>query len=165
MNFHLRTSSTTVEAWAAQRLPYEPKGWKWEFRDALREALKRLEADPDLILEAVYSSDSTDFCDAENVVFYNVGAGAYSHLVRTGLRFERWQTRPPTCPVQLDATHYHGYRLVEAESESSFWSVGEAAASWSFQVESLHGERKPHEFWGAMRRGDVHSDHALAGGC
>ena len=46
-----------VEAWSADRLPFEPKGWKRDFRDELRAALVQLVASAGEILAAEYVSE------------------------------------------------------------------------------------------------------------
>lgn len=79
----------SVTAWSRRRLAFEPRGTMIEYRNAIRHALRNLgsEAGPALIV--TYLAPDDDFVDVENAALYNVGSGAYSHLVRGGLSCER----------------------------------------------------------------------------
>ena len=52
-----------VEAWAQQRLKFDPKLWMKEYRDELRSALRELTAGDNEGLYAAYCSPQRDLCD------------------------------------------------------------------------------------------------------
>jgi hypothetical protein len=83
------------------------------FRDHLRAALTQLPAVPGRGPAARHASPDDDFADVENVALYNVGAGAYSHLVADGLTCFR--TRSP------DHRHHLTYRVAALEEP---WPAG-----------------------------------------
>lgn len=86
-----------VEAWSERRLPFEPRGDSLRFRTALRVALTGLVATRASGLRAEFASTSRDLVDAENVLFYNVGASAFAR--RSGFRVVRAMGR---CPGTTD---------------------------------------------------------------
>lgn len=85
----IRADHRRAEAWSTTRLQFEPKGWQIEYRDALRRALKELEPADGSVLHGNYATPDHDFVDLENVLLYNVGSGAYSHLLAEGLHLRR----------------------------------------------------------------------------
>ena len=127
--------STTVEAGSSVRLPFEPHGELYKYRDALRAALRKLTPAPSHGLVATYLSPDSEFVDAENVLLYNVGAGSYSHLVAGGLFVSREPSaddlhhlRYPVAPIPVLPP---GKRLasiestvpVDLHSPGAWWSV------------------------------------------
>lgn len=62
-----------LETWSIQRLPFEPKvgDWRFDFRGTIRDGANGLHSKLGQVLHAVYGSRSTNFCDAENILFYN----------------------------------------------------------------------------------------------
>ena len=75
-------SAHRVEAWSTIRLPFEPNGWLLDYRNELRTALRAMRTTQVSILLAEYATPDDEFADLENVLLYNVGSGAYSHLAR-----------------------------------------------------------------------------------
>lgn len=111
----LRKSASSVEAWSASRLPFQPRGSMTALRDALRTALRELSVEPGTGLDAVYAATSADRCDAENVLFYNVGMGALQHLMGDRVRFRRSYVNKPA-PQELGTVsldHYLSYRAID----------------------------------------------------
>ena len=130
------TSGKVVEAWSAQRLPYEPRGWLLGFRNDLRAALRPLAAAPDQLLGAVYASEHKGFFDVENVLFYNVGPAFLKGAGRYGVRYERaYQVPLPQQPLAWSAGHYHRYYLDAAAGRPAHWGTGAVLAS-------LHAETR-----------------------
>ncbi len=146
-----------VELWSTERLPFEPKGWKRDMRDQLRDAIRRsTPMDPCLILEAVYTSQDHGFCDVENVLVYNPGPSTFHHLCRTGLRLERRFEDPPPAPRPLSTPPFHHHLYTSTHDEmSSYWVEDSLLAEWSFSTEPLVGEIKPDSIWMAAARGQV----------
>ena len=122
----------SVEAWSAERLPFEPKGWKLQFRNDVREALRKLSFVPDSNLVALYLSPVTGYCDVENIVFYNVGSASFAHLQCKGIRFERVFSQPPMPPSNIvdGAKHYLSYTLTDRERGFTYWEPIHLLAKW-----------------------------------
>ena len=78
-----------VDAWSMRRLPFEPSGWLVDFRSQLATACRRLIADQDQVLHAIYSSAVHELGDIENVLTYNLGTGAIRRAATYGLILER----------------------------------------------------------------------------
>lgn len=110
--FLVRTSDTGVEGWAAAPLPFEPKGAMLEYRQALRRALGQLAPTEDRVLHGEYASADPRHCDVENLLLYNVGVGAFSHLGAEEVVLTRSWSPPPVPPGAPTAlTHYHRYDI------------------------------------------------------
>jgi len=117
---------------------------------------------PGRALHAVYVSDEEGFVDAENVLIYNVGSGAFSHLCQRGLCFERCFGPPPEPPkaFSVRATHYHRYGVVEPENVRHKWTATQTLASWRDVVcPAVHSGSKPAEVWQAMKQGCIRPTH------
>jgi hypothetical protein len=137
-----------VEAWSMLRLSFEPKGWLRHFREDLGQAIRRLAADAGQVLHADYISESRELCDAENVLFYNVGSGCFARSASAGLRFERGHGPIPQPPVGLSAEHYHRYRLSPAGSHFVHWRRGRTLARWEDALfDSSAALRLPAQVW------------------
>ncbi len=93
----------SVTAWNRQRLPFAPRGEIADYRNAIRRDLRSLTGGSGRALTATYWSPDDGFVDAENAALYNIGSGAYSHLVAGGLYCER-RTSP-------DDKHHLTYSL------------------------------------------------------
>ncbi|HUP86846.1 MAG TPA: hypothetical protein VM143_14405 [Acidimicrobiales bacterium] len=139
-----------VEAWSVRRLPFEPKGSMLEFRSALRAALSALDTRIGR-LRCAYSSASTDFCDAENVLLYNVGMSSFGRLTEHSVTFERSHL-VPTCPEPLSGPALHHLRYT-TQSDTTFlhWQIGAEIAA----VETATPRRvdKAADWWWATRTG------------
>ena len=90
----IRVSDHCVEAWSRSRLPFQPKGDAIEFRNALRGTLAELALPTGHRLHTTYASLLPDFCDAENVLFYNLGMSHVRHLMRYGVGLNRGYSMP-----------------------------------------------------------------------
>jgi hypothetical protein len=142
-----------VEAWSAERLPFEPKGWLLQLRAELRAALKRLTSSRRSVLSALYGSPVRGFCDPENVLIYNVGPGHVSAAAAGGLRVER-SYNCPCAPESLEcpAEHYWRYRAAPVDEEFSAWREGRLVAAWSrVPMPPLSETIKPGAVWFSMR--------------
>ena len=85
-------------------------------------------------LRCIYGSRSTELCDAENVLLYNVGLSTFSRLTSKALIFERSFNVPP-CPVPLagPSEHHHLY-VVDSDDQFVSWSVSAVTASFGGKV-------------------------------
>jgi hypothetical protein len=123
----------TVEAWSTSRLPFEPKGWLLELRAELRTALKRVRSRDGRVLSALYGSPISGYCDAENILIYNVGASHMAAASVSGLRVER-SYRSPDPPADLDGGADHYWRYSHAPT-------GEPFAAWREERTVARGRR------------------------
>lgn len=98
-----------VDLWSDIRLPFEPKGAARDMRTALGEALSILHAAPREALAATYTSTSRSACDAENVLFYNVGVSRFRHLPIREARFFRRFDTPQPAPSGTRYAHHSRY--------------------------------------------------------
>lgn len=151
-----------VEAWSTKRLQFEPKGWQLIFREDLRSAIASLAAAPNELLHAVYVSPDKTPSDTENILFYNVGEGAFANSALNGLRFERAFVRPSQCPISLTKMplHYHRYSLRTPNSDLEHWIEGDVLARLNAPLGSVNTNTKPASIWFAVKNGSVQvSDH------
>jgi len=148
----------SVELWSTERLPFEPSGRAREMRDALRRTLREMPGHPDRALHAVYFSREEGFVDAENVLIYNVGSGAFSHLCQSGLCFEWCLRAPPDPPSTFSGSpkHYHLYHVVELDNLRHKWGATRTLASWRDVVcPVVRSDLKPAEVWQGMKQGGI----------
>ncbi len=127
----VRTGGEELEAWTTTRLPFQPKGWLRDLRAQMRDGLRQLDGADGAVFHGIYASPLPDSCDAENVLFYNVGLNYLPRARGRGMRFERGYTVPPAPETLASAAlHYHRYRV--SDSEGFFgWSQGRTLARWS----------------------------------
>ena len=70
------------------RLPFEPKNDALKLKKEIRENLRKLDKDDCGILYAYLATSKKEFFDVENVLFYNVGSGAFNGLSVDEINFE-----------------------------------------------------------------------------
>lgn len=146
----------SVEAWSAERLPFEPKGWKLRFRDDLREALRRLSFVPGSNLVALYVSPVKEYCDVENIVFYNVGTASFAHLKCKSIRFERVFSQPPTAPKSGASgwKHYLSYALIKRARGFTYWEPIRLLAKWEqLPCGKITGSSRVESVWHRFKLG------------
>ena len=115
--YEVHADEHAVDGWASQLLPYQTKGSMRGYRTDLRAGLARLRA-PCPALYCSYSSPDSARCDVENVLFYNVGLSAFTHLDVAEVVAERFTGPPPAGR----ASHHHHYRCGEVPpSAESAW--------------------------------------------
>ena len=129
--FMLASDPDGLQVWSTVRLPFEPRGWLVDLRAALRGGLSRLGGAG--ILHAQYTSGVRGLADAENVLLYNVGMSAVSHLTRAGVAVERSYHEPPPAPAAWTGQpllHHHRYTMVPAEQAFRSWVEGPVFAAF-----------------------------------
>ena len=140
----------TVELWSETRLPFDllTPALK-DMRDALRAAVRALAAADGEVLRGVFASSLKDPCDAENILFYNVGSSPFQRSSTNGVRFERTHTVPPAADaLGFVARSYHRYELVARDEAWQYWRRGSALAVFSeAEVPRLTSETKVHQIW------------------
>jgi hypothetical protein len=161
--YEINETNGSVEIWLNQRLPNvgHSNGRHCPARDDLRKALRRLAHQPGMLLSASYSASSADRsgCDVENVLFYNVGAGAFESITRNGLRFERLRRPPELAPSGLPFTHYHRYGFIETPERP----ITKAATLFEFALDGISSSTKPHTVWWAASGVTVLSSAPIKG--
>ena len=70
------------------RLPFEPKGEALALKNTIRNGIKSLKKQEYTVLNATLNTMESGFFDVENVLFYNVGSGSFSHLGIDELHFK-----------------------------------------------------------------------------
>lgn len=157
----VRVGDGVVEAASAVRLPFEPPLWGRRFREALQGALGSLEPKEAHVLSAVYAAehDPEQAVDAENVLFYNVGPGAFARLSTVGLRFERSFEPPfPDERAFFPLRHHHRYELVPKGVPFLHWEEETLLSCWdAVSLAGVSSSMKPAAAWWAMRQAGVES--------
>lgn len=123
-------------------------------RDDLRGALAALGGDQ---VSALYASPVTDACDAENLLFYNVGATAFRQLSSRRLRFERaYEVPAPPLALTSLAAHYHRYRSGTPGDRFEQWDMRAILASFAdVALPQLTETTKPAYIWWALCNADL----------
>ena len=149
MSYIIRKSDLKVELWSSARLPFEPTGWKKEMRNELRNALRSSRSSSSGILYSYFASTKSEFVDIENILFYNIGAGAYRHLGMRGIVFGKSVNVPhPGSQHDSEYDYYQCYFLSEPDEFLPEIEQGELLAEWNDVVcPILQGEKKPHTYW------------------
>ncbi|WP_181778839.1 PGN_0703 family putative restriction endonuclease [Pseudonocardia pini] len=146
---HTPQPGRVVEGFSRVRLPFEPRDGLLAFRRDLAQACRALMAEPGQVLHAVYESDDTSRVDIENVLTYNLGAGALRDAARNGLVLERSYANPPH-----DWNHGHRYALSSAAAPWGFWHEGDRLASLDLDAPpDLFADPKAGRWWLAAKRG------------
>ena len=149
--------------WSNIRLPFEPKGWLLEMRNSIRQKVKDMKAEKNQLLYGLFVSEDTSPCDTENVLFYNVGPGYFSHLCHNGIGFERLFDHPPAVGTLGTKPYFHYYSQIGSTDETDFWLKDKLLASWSDVIcPVFKSESKPHVFWSAMKNGGVEITNRIA---
>ena len=154
--WHIQTSGggAAVEAWATFRLPFEPHAGRRQYRERLKQALSELRGVSTGVVHALYvSRTSPANCDVENVLFYNVGAGAFRQLAPGGLSFECRAEHPPVAPDGRAFDHYVRYAISDGGRTISTASSDHVIAQISdAPIRRLRSDSKPWEIWQDIER-------------
>lgn len=143
----VRSGRGQIDAWSIQRLPFDPHGSMAEFRDALRAGLREIA--PIGGLRAVYSSSSREFCDAENVLFYNVGLSTVRPLMQDHVAFER-SFHVPRAPHDLSGAADHHVRYLATPAPAlDHWEMVRETARWTAMLPDRTD--RPAPWWWAVR--------------
>lgn len=147
-SFEIQSSRESVELWLSQRLPFQPNGSLLDARNRLREALGGLATHGDGGLIAEYVSARRGVFDLENVLFYNVGTGAFARLTREGLHASRSHGVPPRTRSGRSFEHYHRYTLGPIPEPDP-----DSGPELSFALPTVTSATKTHEVWWAASAG------------
>ncbi len=149
---HLKDFPGSLSAWTIKRLPFQPNGWMEVFRSELKTNLAKIIFPENQILHATYTSEITGNFDIENILFYNVGPGSFSHLTKNGLIFESC-IQHPVIPGTQDYPHLYNYSGVDPETGFKNWKMMDILAAWKKIVcPALNSTLKPHHFWHLFKK-------------
>jgi len=151
-HYIVRHAHGAVETWSVARLPFQPSGWKLQWRDDLKAALRALDAGTGF-LSAQYDSPCLHpRCDAENVLFYNL-SGAFASSTQHGLRFERgFAARSSPLPLSGVAEHYHQYAPAQPGTAFRGWREERPLAEFSgIELPWIKSDSDPSHVWLALR--------------
>jgi hypothetical protein len=143
-----------VELWSVHRLPFDKLSAELrEMRAELASRVRLLECSSDELIHGVYASGVKDTCDAENILFYNVGLGPFAHSSPMGLRFERTFADPPPIPRSLSniPLHYHRYCPADASGGFRHWRQRRSLARWNLETTTPDMFRSASRTWWLMR--------------
>ncbi len=123
-------------------------------REDLREAVRTLECGSDEVLHATYVSGVDQACDAENILFYNVGASYFAQSSSNGLRFERAFSEPPPPPRLLKerVLHYQFYGPAKRQDGFAYWRSRRKLVQWEVSSEALGPSTSATSIWYWMKR-------------
>lgn len=142
-----------VEVWSSTRLPFEPKGEMLNLRAEIRRAVAEVAVPRDSALHARYQSSSTELCDIENVLFYNVGTAYFSAGAMPRVVMQRFTTAPLPAPSGQTYAHFVSYEAREHEPfalNSEEWGLFETAP-----LPETGAFSTPWVVWRAFKRGSV----------
>jgi hypothetical protein len=129
------------------RLPFEPKGEALALREELRNGLEKLEPRKYNHLIASLATNEKAFFDVENVLFYNIGSGAFSHLMLDELSFslkesDKWQREK----------YKYVYGLEEKEHSRE---ISDPVMEFCFTIDKMASNKKPLDYWYAFKNGKI----------
>ena len=152
--YKLQATPHSVDLFSSKRLPFEPKGWVKAMRDGLKRDLKGLDCHRGELLDCHFISCDRGFFDFENVLTYNVGSGAFKHLATQEVRLTKHHRAPRRSNDGVLYPYHHHYGKQRLETPLPQW-CSSPAASWSFDLPRTLGPIKTHDYWWAMKNGDV----------
>lgn len=160
MNYSIKkpgNNNNIVALWSSRRLPFEPKGWLYDMREALKNAINQLIVPKDSILTATYTSPIEESCDVDNILVYNVGPRVFKTTCLNGFLLERNFSAVPCLPEQPDFySHYQQYALAPLNQQPLHWAAKNLLASWdNIVIPGSTFNAKPHVFWQLLKENPV----------
>jgi len=145
-----------VRLWTIERLRFgsSKPPWQKELVRRLAGEIRSLRLERAQVLRGIFVSDDRDTVDAENVLFYNLGASAFAHAPQC-VRFERSWEAAPSAPVSLAGPPRYQQVYEGARAADGFrsWEVcADGMAAWSeIPCPKVVGDRAGWHIWKAMR--------------
>lgn len=145
-----------LHAVSKKRIPFQPQGWKKEFRDTLRCELPKLKPPAEnQCLVALYNSKTkSSFFDLENVLFYNIGAKPFQPLAAVRI-FAQNCSKPTSdeCGEETEFLHQYTYKICSIEICTDFWKSRALAVEWKpVPVSASFSKNKAIDYWRALRK-------------
>ncbi len=129
------------------RLPFEPKGEALALKEEIRRNVKLLNPREYNHLNARLITNDKEFFDVENILFYNVGSGAFSHLRLDEVSFSL------VCDSNSLSNKYtYSYELI---SEATTEEINNTILEFSFEIDKMISDMKPLDYWHALKQGDI----------
>ncbi|MDP2818011.1 MAG: hypothetical protein Q8O29_06960 [Polaromonas sp.] len=145
--YRIETTPNSIDFWSKHRLPLEPNGVLFIARIELREKLKSLKPRLGDGLWASLTTECHDHFDAENILFYNVGAARFGALSSEGYSFSFFRGAPVEA-AQFKFHHHYELRRLPAKAASQ--------PHLQFVLEKLNTNIKPqHVWWPARNAGGM----------
>ncbi len=129
------------------RLPFEPKGEALALKEEIRRSLKFLNLFEYNHLNARLITSEKDFFDVENILFYNVGLGAFSHLMLDEISFSlEYDSNSPS------NKYTYSYELT---SKVTSEEINDVILEFSFELDKMTSDMKPLDYWHALNQGHI----------
>lgn len=149
-------------------LPFEPKGDAVLLRDRIRQEVAHLRAGANDVLRGCIHAQRSALVgspDAENILFYNVGAASFAGAFAAGLA---WEFAPEgKMPEGFEDSVVVEYGVDPPDAEFRHWSVGTPAVDLrSLEIPVLGAGSKPSGVWRAIHDAadsDVRIGQAIVG--
>lgn len=158
MNYYIKYPSknnNVTELWSAARLSFDPKDWRRDMRKDVKNAIREMTMKEGELLYAHYNSPSQAVCDIDNVLFYNVGTGAFKNICQNGFLIERgYKNVVLPAERQEEYSHYQQYVLVEKTQKSQYWQEKRVLASWK-EIVLEKMPTRPHQYWRIMKENQM----------
>lgn len=129
------------------RLPFQPKKEALALREKIRRNLKRFVSQKYNHLNALLASNEQAFFDVENVLFYNVGAGAFAHLMLDEISFALEKSADGQ-----EKKYKYFYGLCDEKSSSA---ESATMVEFSFCIDKMTSDMKPLDYWHAFKQGEI----------
>jgi len=126
------------------RLPFEPKGDALKLKLLIREKLLQFIPSEYNVLNAKLISNSNDFFDVENVLFYNVGLGAFKNMCIDEIAFELIRTDIMT-----------GYEYLYELTDKSSVILNNKIASFYAESIDINTSLKPDYYWSLIHNSNI----------
>lgn len=138
MKYCIVNEGNMIRAYAEERLNFEPKDWRKEFKKDLSNAIREFIPGGEFLKAKLITSEE-DFFDVENVMFYNLGTA----------NFKKLDTKRVWFSLERVENSHTGKYIHEYSSVDSFSEIkGEVIAEWSnIIVEKPTTSRKPLDYW------------------
>jgi len=141
--FKILSINNAVIGEANFRLPFEPKLHAKEYRDRLRDEIRKLDISNDTLLKATLKTSNKQFFDVENVLFYNLGTSCFKKCSVNGVFMEY---------EELDnGLTYHKYSI--SNINDILDCKRDAIAQLEFNIDKMNTSSKPFEYWFASHNG------------
>ena len=138
MEYSIIKERNMIVASSEERLNFEPKDWRKDFKKDLSNAIKELTSDGGYLKSKLITVEK-DFFDVENVLFYNLGTSSFKKLDTKGVWFslERGAN-------SHNKKYVHEYSFIDSFEEIK----EEIIAEWSnVIIEKPTTTRKPLDYW------------------
>ena len=140
----------TVQAWAAEYVPHQPKDWKKTLATEITTRCGGLRPEDGRVLHATFFGKKKINADVENLVLYNIGA--FGKASDNGIRFEHGAGVPPA-PSGTQYPFCYRYELVTEDHSFRDWQPGETLASFDWiNLGEFKGEKLAAPAWLALAR-------------